>query len=171
MRSDSPGDSISRQTAMQMPDYTLSRNPFGKLVLTLADGTTHEGVVPVRAFPIAAPDDGVGMISTDGRELAWIPRLDTLPAPMRALIESELAAREFMPEIRSIVGVSTYATPSVWTVRTDRGQTDLVLRGEEDIRRLTGSTLLISDSHGIHYLIRDLFALDKPSRKILDRFL
>ncbi len=84
---------------------------------------------------------------------------------MRALIEAELAAREFMPEIRSIVGVSTYATPSVWTVRTDRGQTDLVLRGEEDIRRLTGSTLLISDSHGIHYLIRDLSALDKPSRK------
>jgi hypothetical protein len=149
----------------------LSRNPFGKLVLTTADGTAHEGVVPVRAFPIAAPDDGVGMISTDGRELAWIPRLDTLPAPMRALIESELAAREFMPEIRSIVGVSTYATPSVWTVRTDRGQTDLVLRGEEDIRRLTGSTLLISDNHGIHYLIRDLSALDKPSRKILDRFL
>ncbi|MGO4279447.1 MULTISPECIES: cyanophycin metabolism-associated DUF1854 family protein [Cupriavidus] len=156
---------------MQTPDYTLSRNPFGKLVLTTADGTAHEGVVPVRAFPIAAPDDGVGMISTDGRELAWIPRLDTLPAPMRALIESELAAREFMPEIRSIVGVSTYATPSVWTVRTDRGQTDLVLRGEEDIRRLTGSTLLISDNHGIHYLIRDLSALDKPSRKILDRFL
>jgi hypothetical protein len=156
---------------MQTPDYTLSRNPFGKLVLTTADGTAHEGVVPVRAFPIAAPDGGVGMISTDGRELAWIPRLDTLPAPMRALIESELAAREFMPEIRSIVGVSTYATPSVWTVRTDRGQTDLVLRGEEDIRRLTGSTLLISDNHGIHYLIRDLSALDKPSRKILDRFL
>ncbi|MGO4413668.1 protein of unknown function [Cupriavidus sp. OV038] len=156
---------------MQTPDYTLSRNPFGKLVLTTADGTAHEGVVPVRAFPIAAPDDGVGLISTDGRELAWIPRLDTLPAPMRALIESELAAREFMPEIRSIVGVSTYATPSVWTVRTDRGQTDLVLRGEEDIRRLTGSTLLISDNHGIHYLIRDLSALDKPSRKILDRFL
>jgi hypothetical protein len=156
---------------MQTPDYTLSRNPFGKLVLTTADGTAHEGVVPVRAFPIAAPDDGVGLISTDGRELAWIPRLDTLPAPMRALVESELAAREFMPEIRSIVGVSTYATPSVWTVRTDRGQTDLVLRGEEDIRRLTGSTLLISDNHGIHYLIRDLSALDKPSRKILDRFL
>ena len=76
-----------------------------------------------------------------------------------------------MHEIRTIVGVSTYATPSTWTVQTDRGQTDLVLRGEEDIRRLTCTTLLISDSHGIHYLIRDLLALDKHSRKILDRFL
>ena len=159
------------QTAMQTPDFNLTRNTFGKLVLTLADGTSHEGVVPVRAFPISEPDGGVGMMSADGRELVWLASLDGLPGPMRDLIKAELATREFMPEIRRIVGVSTYATPSVWTVQTDRGTTDLVLRGEEDIRRLTGSTLLISDSHGIHYLIRDLLALDKPSRKILDRFL
>lgn len=153
------------------PNFTLSRNSLGKLVLTQTDGTSHEGVVPVRAFPISAADDGVSLMSTDGHELAWITRIDALPMPTRTLIEAELAAREFMPEIRKIIGVSTYATPSTWTVQTDRGQTDLVLRGEEDIRRLTGSTLLISDSHGIHYLIRDQFALDKPSRKILDRFL
>src|SRR5262249_38835681 len=155
---------------MPAADFSLSRNRHGRLVMTLADGTVHEGVVPVRAFPIAAPGDGVGMISTDGRELAWIARLDALPAALREPIEEELAAREFMPRIERIVGVSTFATPSVWTVRTDRGETRLVLRGEEDIRRLSGSTLLISDSHGIHYLIRDLLALDKASRKILDRF-
>ena len=156
---------------MQTPEFTLTRNSYGKLVLTMADGTQHEGVVPVRAFPISAANDGVGMMSTDGRELAWLPQLDGLSAATRELIEAELASREFMPEIRKIVGVSTYATPSVWTVQTDRGQTDLVLRGEEDIRRMTGQTLLISDSHGIHYLIRDQFTLDKHSRKILDRFL
>jgi len=46
-----------------------------------------------------------------------------------------------------------------------------VLRGEEDIRRLTIDTLLITDIHGIHYLIRDLRDLDKHSKKIIDRFL
>lgn len=156
---------------MQTPEFTLTRNSLGKLVLTTPDGTQHEGVVPVRAFPISASDEGVGMMSTDGHELAWLPRLEGLPAQTRELIEAELASREFMPEIQKILGVSTYATPSVWTVKTDRGQTDLVLRGEEDIRRLTGTTLLISDSHGIQFLIRDQMALDKPSRKILDRFL
>ncbi|PLQ02552.1 cyanophycin metabolism-associated DUF1854 family protein [Cupriavidus pauculus] len=156
---------------MQTPEFTLSRNSLGKLVMMTAEGILHEGVVPVRAFPISAAEDGLGMMSADGKELAWIPRLDRLSATTRELIEAELASREFMPEIRKILGVSTYATPSVWTVQTDRGQTDLVLRGEENIRRLTGTTLLISDSHGIHYLIRDQLALDKPSRKILDRFL
>jgi hypothetical protein len=45
------------------------------------------------------------------------------------------------------------------------------LRGDEDIRRLTPNTLLITDSHGIQFLIRDLARLNKDSRKILDRFL
>lgn len=152
-------------------DFTLSRNAFGRLVLTDAAGIAHEGVVPVRAFPIAAPEEGLALVSVDGRELVWLDSLDALPAAMRALVQEELAAREFMPEVLRIVGVSTYATPSHWTVETNRGEATFVLRGEEDIRRLGAQTLLITDSHGIHFLIRDSSRLDKPSRKILDRFL
>ena len=58
-----------------------------------------------------------------------------------------------------------------WEVDTDRGPTRFVLRGEENIRRLPGGMLMIADEHGIQYLIRKLRALDKPSRKLLDRFL
>ncbi|VVE77963.1 cyanophycin metabolism-associated DUF1854 family protein [Pandoraea sputorum] len=152
-------------------DFTLSRNAFGRLVLTDAEGVAHEGVVPVRAFPIAAPDEGLALVSTEGRELVWLDSLDALPAAMRVLVSEELAAREFMPEVLRIKGVSTYATPSIWTVETNRGEASFVLRGEEDIRRLGGQTLLITDNHGIHFLIRDTGTLDKPSRKILDRFL
>jgi hypothetical protein len=107
----------------------------------------------------------------DGKEVAWIPSLDALPAATRTLLEEELQGREFMPEIRAIRSVSSYATPSTWQVSTDRGDTSFVLRGEEDIRRTGGDTLPISDSHGIHFLLRDLQGLDRQSRKILDRFL
>jgi hypothetical protein len=34
--------------------FQLNFDAFGKLVLQLADGTVHHGVVVVRAFPIAA---------------------------------------------------------------------------------------------------------------------
>lgn len=152
-------------------DFTLSCNTFGRLVLTDAEGVVHEGVVPVRAFPIGAPDDGLALVSSEGRELAWLERLDALPLTMRELVREALAAREFMPEIHRIVDVSTFATPSTWTVETCRGTTDFVLRGEEDIRRMGGQALLITDHHGIHFLIRDVGQLDKMSRKILDRFL
>jgi len=90
---------------------------------------------------------------------------------MRSLVEDELARREFMPEIRRIVSVSSFATPSTWQVDTDRGASTLVLKGEEDIRRLHSPALLIADSNGIHFLIRDRYALDQHSRRILDRFL
>ncbi|MBL8395309.1 MAG: DUF1854 domain-containing protein [Candidatus Accumulibacter sp.] len=155
----------------ERPDYQLRRNAFGRLELTGADGETHEGVVPVRAFPISAPDDGLALVDPYGHELAWIDRLAELPQDLRMLLEAELAGREFMPVIKRIVGVASFATPSTWEVETDRGTTSFVLKGEEDIRRLTPPALLIADSHGIHFLIRDRHALDQHSRRILDRFL
>lgn len=156
---------------MSAPDFKLHRNAFGRLVLSTADGEVHEGVVPVRAFPIAAPEEGISLMSADGHELAWIDRLADLPPAMRGLVVDALASREFMPEIRRLRQVSTFATPSTWEVETDRGETSFVLRGEEDIRRLGPSSLLIADAHGIQFLIRDLAALDRHSRKLLDRFL
>ncbi len=151
--------------------FRLMRNCFGKLVLTAIDGTVHTDVAPVRAFPIQAPDDGIALVANDGREVAWIDRLDSLPPELRTLLEEELAGREFMPEIQAINSVTSFATPCTWQVDTDRGATHFVLRGEEDIRRIGTATLLISDNHGIHFLIRDLHSLGKSSRKILDRFL
>ena len=151
--------------------WRLSRNRLGRLVMVTADGQTHEGVVPVRAFPIAAPDASIAIVDTEGHELAWIDRLDDLPADLRALVEGELASREFMPIISRIVDGSSFATPSTWKVVTNHGDTQLVVTGEEDIRRLGIQGLLIADSHGIHFLIRDRYALDAHSRKILDRFL
>lgn len=153
------------------PAFALSRDAYGRLVLHEPDGTAHVGVVPVRAFPISAPGEGVSLLGSDGRERVWIERLSSLDADRRALIEEELAAREFVPEIRSIHGVSSFFVPSTWYVGTDRGETQFVLRGEEAIRRLSRNMLLIADENGVHYLVRDVEALDAQSRRLLDRFM
>jgi len=154
-----------------MTTFTLRRDAFGKLILTNADGEEFVGVAPVRSFPVQAPMKGISLVRDGGKEVGWIDDLETMPAEIRALVTEELDGREFMPEIRSIKAVSSFATPCTWTVATDRGDTEFVLKGEEDIRRLGAYSLLIADSHGIHFLIRDMFAIDKDSRKILDRFL
>ncbi len=151
--------------------FTLTRHAFGRLCLREAGGRCHEDVVPVRAFPIAAPEEGIALVSATGQELAWIERLGDLAPEQRALVEDELARREFMPEIQRILAVSSFATPSTWRVATDRGETRFVLKGEEDIRRLGANGLLIADSHGVQYFVRDLTALDRASRRLLDRFL
>jgi hypothetical protein len=154
-----------------MNELKLSRHPQGALQLLTDDGVMHQGVLPVRAFPLAAPDEGVSLVGSDGHELAWIDRLSALPAATAQLIEEELAHREFMPRIQRIVSVSTYGTPSTWKVETERGPTELILKAEEDIRRLGEGRLLVLDSHGIQFIVPDQFALDRASKRILDRFL
>lgn len=151
--------------------FQLRHNAFGRLVFIAADGVEYVGAIPVRAFPIGAPEQGIAIMSAEGHELAWIEQWSDVSPQIKIIIEQELAVREFMPQISRIRAVSSYATPTVWTVDTNRGQTAFTLKGEEDIRRLPHSALLIADSHGIQFLIRDINALDKHSRKILDRFL
>jgi hypothetical protein len=151
--------------------FKLERNNFGRLVLVLDGGVRHEGVVPVRAFPIAAPEEGLSLVSTDGHEVLWIEQLDALPAAMRALIDEELSSREFTPRVLKLLSVSSFSTPSTWEVETDRGVTRFMLKGEEDIRRLGRSALLISSGQGIHFSVPDMLALDRHSRRLLERFL
>jgi len=155
----------------QKAPFTLTRNAGGRLQLNTADGAIHDGVYPVRAFPISAADEGLSVMSADSHELLWIERLSDLDKDSQKHLAAELAQREFMPEIQSIHQVSSFATPSTWQVTTDRGDADLVLKAEDHIRRLTQTSLLITDGHGINFLIRDLEQLDKQSRKLLDRFL
>src|SRR4030065_241940 len=116
---------------IDQPDFQLSRNAFGRLGFIGSDGQEQEEVVPVRAFPIAAPDQGIALIDTQGHELAWIERLVDLPDELRTLIEAEVGSREFMPKIKRILEVSSFATPCTWQGETDRGVTAFILKGEE----------------------------------------
>ncbi len=156
---------------MTHANFNLERDAYGRLVFLAENGIRHEGVTPVRAFPIAAPDEGISLVNYEGHEVAWADRLADLPPAIAQLIEEELASREFVPEIESIATVSSFACPSTWQVSTDRGPAELILKGEEDIRRLSQTRLLIADANGIQFLVRDLNRLDRHSRKLLDRFL
>jgi hypothetical protein len=148
----------------------LARDALGRLVFIDATGVRHSGVHPVRAFPITAPGVGIAIMDQSGKELYWYPEVAKIAEAEMVLIEEELAAREFMPVIEKITKVSTFATPSIWDIETDRGPTRIRLKGEEDIRRIAGNTLLIADSNGLQFLIKDATHLDKLSKKLLDRF-
>ena len=158
-------------TTIVQPNFQLRRDSFGKLVLTTAEGEQHVGVIPVRAFPIQAPTRGISLVRDGGKEAAWIDDLDALPEQVRNLVQEEIEGREFISEILHIKDVSSFATPCTWFVETDRGATEFVLKVDEDIRRVGEASLLVSDSHGINFLVRDMFHIDKHSRTILDRFL
>jgi len=157
-------------TQAQQAANQLIRDSLGQLVFIDTQGNQYVGVYPVRAFPITAPAAGIAIMDQSGKEVFWYPAVAAVPASELQLIEEELAAREFMPVIEKITKVSTFATPSIWDIETDRGPTRIRLKGEEDIRRIAGNTLLIADSNGLQFLIKDSTELDKVSKKLLDRF-
>ena len=76
-----------------MNAFTLTRNPAGRLICTIADGTVHANVTPVRAFPLGAPDEGLALMRQEGHEIAWIAQLSNLDAANSTLIEEELTGR------------------------------------------------------------------------------
>ncbi len=155
---------------MSREAFELSLSEQGHWQLRLHQ-VLYQPVVVVRAFPIGAPDEAVSILDTDGHELLWLAEPLTLPEAQKQSVFAALQAREFMPEIQRVDCVSSFSTPSIWTVQTHRGVTQFVLRGEEDIRRISAKTLIVADEHGVQFLIRDLPALDRYSRKLLDRFL
>jgi hypothetical protein len=152
-------------------NFQLERDDFGRLVLTDAQGERHAGIVPVRAFPLSAPGEGLSLVGSDGRERVWIDSVEALPPALRALLDEELAVRDFAPTLQKLHRVSSFGVPSSWSVRTDHGETSFVLKAEEDIRRLEGGALLIASAHGLQFRIPDVKALDRGSRKLLERFL
>ena len=158
--------------SMSTPDFELHRDAHGQWVCRTPDGHLHTGVQAVRAFPLNAPEEAVSLVGTDGTELVFIPLLADLPEARRQAVRAALAEREMVPVIERIDSVSTFATPSTWEVQTDRGPTSLVLKVEEDIRRLPGQRrLLITSSHGLVFEVPDRTRLDRGSRRLLERFL
>jgi hypothetical protein len=113
----------------------------------------------------------VSVCSAEGRELLWVDDLDALPAGVRGLLEKELARRDFVPVLRRILRISAVVEPSEWEVETDRGLTTFLLNSDEDVYPLKGGRALVTDSHGIRYLIDDLASMDANSRRLLERYL
>jgi hypothetical protein len=151
--------------------FSLCHDAWGRLVLTDAEGREYIGVELVRAFPLSDPRRFIAVCDDRGREIMWLADLDALPAPLPHQIEEELAKREFVPIVHRILKISAAVEPSEWEVETDRGRTSFVLDSEDDVHELDEHRALITDAHGIRYLIHDVQQLDSRSRHLLERFL
>jgi hypothetical protein len=151
--------------------YRLREDEAGRLVLTGPDGREVVGVEPVRAFPLSAPRRGISLTDPTGAEVHWVADLDELPPEARAPLERRLARYEFIPIILRVLSVSAAVEPSEWEVETDRGRAVFSLQSEEDVHQLSETRALITDAHGVRYLIPDVGRLDAGSRRWLERFL
>lgn len=149
----------------------LHHDGFGRLVVTLANGESHSGVVPVRAFPFSAPDQWISLCDESGHEVLCLANVAELDTKTREQLAAELARREFIPLIQRVSRVVEGGVASQWFVQTDRGDTNFELPSEDNIRPMGRDGALLIDSHGIRYRIVSVPQLDAHSRRILRQFL
>lgn len=152
-------------------EFDLANDAWGRLVLIDSQGMRHEGVEPVRAFPLSDPERWVAICDAMGAELAFIEDLKQLSPAVREVLDEALARRDFVPVVERIVRVAVDADPSEWEVITDRGITRFLLTSDDGLRRLGPFEAMLIDTHGTRYLIPDIRGLDAASRRLLERFL
>ena len=136
----------------------------------IPEGGERRRVTPRRCFPLTDPEHFVSLIDEQGRERACFHELSELDGASRDALTRALEASEFLPRIERILKVKIAATRSAWQVDTDRGRRDFVIEQEDHIRRLEDGRHLITDSHGMRYLVPAPERLDPVSRKWLARF-
>ena len=149
----------------------LHHDAFGRLVVTLANGEIHTGVMPVRAFPFSTPDQWISLCDESGHEVFCLNDLAELDRETRDQLAAELARREFVPRILRIMRVVKGGVASQWFVESDRGPTSFELPSEDNIRRMGSDGALLIDRHGIRYRITSVAQLDTHSRRILRQYL
>lgn len=156
------------QTSATAQVAQLERRADGALLVHLADGEVIADAVPLRLFPLSEPLRWIALLDAEGRERALIESLDSLTAVDRELLVEELSRREFVPIIERVTWVSGNSEPCSWRVQTDRGETEFVLKDENDIRRLGTHSVLVVDSHGIRYLIPNREQVDSYTKRIIE---
>jgi hypothetical protein len=148
---------------------TFDRDAWGRLILKQGDGQIHVGVEPVRCFPLSDPEKSIALLDAEGKEILTLPDLNSLGGEARAILESELAARDFVPVIKRVISTTNPNPPCQWSVETDRGKTSFLLESEDDVRKLGPNRVMIADSNGIRYTIPDVRQLDGHTQRIVQR--
>jgi ATP-binding cassette, subfamily B, bacterial len=127
-------------------------------------------VMARRCFPLSDPERFLCLVDPRGHELCCLESSALLPVGSRQALESALAASELLPGVQQIEGILAEATQSTWQVVTDRGARRFIVEQEDHIRRLADGRHLITDSHGMRYLVPRTEELDAKSRKLFAQF-
>lgn len=166
LRSDATHDPLP---LLEPSTLELSLDEDGQL-WALAPGATPRAVFARRAFPLTAPTRYVSLVDEHHFERACFPTLDVLSKRAREVLQEALAESEFLPQVHRIQSITQEATLSRWQVETDRGPRQFIVDQDDHVRPLEDGRHLISDSHGMRYLVPKASELDVISRKLLSRF-
>ena len=141
----------------------------GELELHLTDGTVHTDVLVVPAFPISRPNRFVYFRDKEGNELGLLVDPKRLDRESREIVLAQADQAYFMPQITRILRVEERMGIAQWEVETDRGCSSFDVVSRSESTWFVGrNRVVIRDADGNRYLIADVTALDRRSRRLAD---
>jgi hypothetical protein len=146
----------------------VGRNAFDRVRLEIGGDEVYEGVRLARAFPLSKPDQYVSFLTEEGKEIGMLAEPQRLDAASRRIVDEELEMMYYTPIIRQVLNVEGKHGTTTWNVKTDRGDTVILVKDRGDVRRLPGRRILFTDAHGLKYDIPDYEKLDEKSRGMID---
>ncbi len=142
----------------------------GVVRLTLENNRSWTRAQPMRAFPLSNPDQYIGFLDVQNKDIGIITNPALLDAESRKIMEEELEKRYFVPLIRKVLSVKEEFGTVTWKVETDRGQRDIMVRNIRDnLQELSASRIIVTDVDGNRYEFPDISRIDGRSQGIILR--
>jgi hypothetical protein len=161
-------------TVLDPSEIRVTMDDESHIDLHTPDGTVHRNVRVVTAFPVSRPNRFVYFQDSDGAEIGMLVEPRRLDRESREIVLPQLDQAYFMPHITRIVRIEERMGMGIahWEVETDRGWNafELISRSES-VWYVGKNRVVLRDADGNRYLIEDLSALDKRSRRLADLYL
>ena len=160
--------------------FTRSGGGLISLEVTQPSGKVEffERIVPIRAFPISAPETFIAIREPDsqmggrGAEIGMIETLDIFPEEVSRMIRDELEHRYFTPAIQKIHSFREKFGYCYWDVTTTAGRVEFIMNNPgNNIRTLEDGRVFMYDIDGNCFTIENPAALDKHSYKKVEIYL
>ncbi len=171
---------VSVELTPDMARFTRSAGGLISLEVTQPSGKVEffERIVPVRAFPISAPETFISIREPDtrasgrGAEIGMIEDLSVFPDEVSAMIRDELSRRYFTPAIKKIHSFHEKFGYCYWDVTTVAGRVEFIMSNPTgSIRTLENGRVFLYDIDGNCFTVEDPSKLDKRSYKMLENYL
>jgi hypothetical protein len=148
------------------------------LTMASSEGVLYPRVTLRRCFPLSAKNTYilVRVPETEedrGYEIGIVADVQELDSPSQEAVLRELALFYFVPTIGRILNIREEFGFLYWSVETDRGKKEFVMRDSPigSVRKVSEGRYLIIDINQTRYDVPDLDALDSHSQDLLRRFL
>lgn len=123
-----------------------------------------------RAFPLTNPQNYIVFLKENNKQIGMVEDVNDLDEESRKNILEELDVVFFIPQIKRIIWVKERFGSSRWKVETDRGIKEFATRSlHESVKELEDGHIVITDTEGLQYEIKDINSLPRKSRAILGK--